>query len=149
MIFTSTNADTEGRYINQKLSEFCASHKNAKLFSSLGQELYFSTVAICDAVVGNSSSGLLEAPTLNKATVNIGDRQKGREKASSVVDCDPTLVSINRAIEKVFDENFKQGLNELFNPYGLGGAAERVFNILTETETDDVLKKPFFDIEWS
>ena len=87
IIFTMPNADTGGRALLEKIKVFCAGHENAYWFSSLGHESYLSCLAQVDAVVGNSSSGLTEAPTFKVATINIGDRQLGRLRAQSVIDC--------------------------------------------------------------
>ena len=100
LIFTMPNADSNGRLIMNKIEQFCAQNPNSKCFISLGQLLYFSTIKYCDAVVGNSSSGLLEVPTFKVGTVNIGKRQAGRLKADSIIDCFPEKTSILNAIKK-------------------------------------------------
>ena len=87
LIFTMPNADTDGRVLIQMIEEFCSKNTNAHCFTSLGQLRYFSAINYIDGVVGNSSSGLAEVPSFKKATINIGDRQKGRLKADSVIDC--------------------------------------------------------------
>ena len=93
----------EGRKLNNMVQKFVAQNKNACAFTSLGELSYLSCVALVDGVVGNSSSGLLEVPTFMKGTVNIGDRQRGRLQASSVINCDPDHASIGEAIKQLFD----------------------------------------------
>lgn len=102
LIFTLPNADAGGRKIIELIHNFVSCHSNAYVFTSLGQLRYLSLLQYIDVVIGNSSSGLLEVPSFKKPTVNIGDRQKGREKAKSVIDCDPNRISIDLAITKVF-----------------------------------------------
>ena len=99
-----------------------------------------------DFVIGNSSSGLSEVPTFKKATVNIGDRQKGRLKASSVIDCEPSQGQICDAIKKLYSDEFKSELETVTNPYGSGGASDAVVKILEQSMFDDLLKKTFFDL---
>ena len=102
LIFTMPNADTDSRILFNKIREFVSSHPNAKAFTSLGQLRYLSCIKHVDGVVGNSSSGLAEVPTFKKGTINIGDRQCGRIKATSVIDCKPTRESIYKALTKLY-----------------------------------------------
>jgi len=129
-IFTQSNSDSEGNIINQQISHFVSENENAKFFPSLGIVRYLSTMRICDAVIGNSSSGLLEAPTFKVGTVNIGDRQTGREKATSVVDVANNPIEINSALQTVLSKDFKKSLKRCVNPYGDGGASKRIIQIL-------------------
>ena len=145
LIFTMPNADTDGRIVMQKIKEFCDKNTHAKVFESLGQQRYLSCIQHTDGVVGNSSSGLLEAPALNTGTINIGDRQKGRLKASSVIDCKPERDEIRRAIDQLFSDNFQSSLKMIENPYGHGGATERICEILEKKPLHNILKKSFFD----
>src|SRR5688572_6245492 len=94
LIFTMPNADEGGRKLTTMVEDFCKQHAQARSYKSLGQLLYLSCMLHVDAVVGNSSSGIIEAPALHKGTVNIGDRQRGRLRAASVVDCEPERQSI-------------------------------------------------------
>ncbi|WP_313304629.1 UDP-N-acetylglucosamine 2-epimerase [Empedobacter sp.] len=126
-IFTKANSDTDGRIINQMIDDFVNKHPNiAKAFSSLGTLRFLSVVKVCDAIVGNSSSGILEAPSLHTATINIGDRQKGRIQASSVINVDNSESEITSGFEslKKILENNK--LSETINPYDKGGAAKKI-----------------------
>ena len=146
LIFTMPNADTQGRIVFEKIDAFCRANPNAKAFTSLGQLRYFTCLSQVDAVIGNSSSGLLEAPSFKKATVNIGDRQKGRLKASSVIDCLPESDSISAAIEKVYSPSFQAVLKTAFNPYGEAGASDKIVAILSQKSFEGILKKAFVDL---
>lgn len=101
IIFTLSNADTYGQTFNSIIREFCSCRDNAYAFSSLGQSRYYSCISFCDAVVGNSSSGILEAPLFNKPSLNIGNRQKGRECGPSVVNCNSDYNSIVNGLHEV------------------------------------------------
>ncbi len=146
LIFTHSNADTEGRSLIRQLEEFTARHPNAAAFPSLGQRRYLSLMAQADAVVGNSSSGLYEAPSLHKPTVNIGDRQKGRLMAESVICCPPDQEAIKNAILRAF----KTDCSAVINPYGSGGSAAKIIEILRAAPNfKALLKKKFHDIDWT
>jgi GDP/UDP-N,N'-diacetylbacillosamine 2-epimerase (hydrolysing) len=147
IIFTKANSDIDGRIINSMIDNYVRSHNNTISFVSMGQLNYLSALQFVDAVVGNSSSGLLEAPSFNVATVDIGDRQKGRIKASSVISCLPEKESIDQALRKLYSENFQNILNSVKNPYGDGGASKEIVNIIKDFDLDGILKKPFYDIE--
>lgn len=146
LIFTMPNADNEGRGLMKKIQNFCLCHSNAHVFTSLGQLNYLSCIKQVDGVIGNSSSGLIEVPSLNKGTINIGDRQKGRLKASSIIDCDPNRLSIGNAIATLYSEEFQSQLNGVSNPYGSGGASNMIVRILEEQNFDQLLKKNFYDV---
>jgi GDP/UDP-N,N'-diacetylbacillosamine 2-epimerase (hydrolysing) len=146
LIFTMPNADTEGRILFEKIEAFCATRCFAKAFRSLGYLRYLSCLKYADGVVGNSSSGLLEAPSFKKGTINIGDRQRGRIKASSVINCEPTRRSITGALKRLFSDEFQVSLREVKNPYGNGGASAAVVKILETTAVDGLLKKSFYDL---
>ena len=145
LIFTMPNADTEGRALFRQIQEFCEKHPQAKAYTSLGQLRYLSCMRHVDAVAGNSSSGLLEAPSFNLGTINIGDRQKGRLKAASVVDCDPLSKTISNAIKHIFSPQFQDNLLTVANPYGNGGASKAIVKILESCSLNDILKKRFND----
>ena len=146
LIFTMPNADTGGRALSDMVGAFVATHPNARAFTSLGQLVYFSCLRQVDAVVGNSSSGLTEAPSFRKPTVNIGDRQRGRMKADSVIDCEPDRASIGRALDEAYSPEFQARLSGVRNPYGEGGASERIVRVLEEYDFDSILKKSFHDL---
>lgn len=147
LIFTMPNADTGSRVISEAISAFVAEHPRAYVYTSLGQQRYLSVLKQVDAVVGNSSSGLTEAPTFGKATVNIGDRQRGRAKAESVIDCEPNRKSITDALRKVYSVEFQALLRTVKNPYGEGGAARKITEVIREYPLHSVLKKRFYNVE--
>ena len=145
LIFTLPNSDTEGRIIFKMIDDFIKEQSNTKAFTSLGQVRYLSCIKYVDGVVGNSSSGLTEVPSFKKGTINIGDRQMGRLKAESVIDCKPFKTDINNAIQKLYSTEFQDKLNTVINPYGSGGASEAIVNILENVSLDGILKKTFYD----
>ncbi len=148
LLFTKANADTNGRIINSMIDDYVSSHRDhAIAYTSLGQLRYLSTMQFVDAVVGNSSSGLLEAPSFKIGTVNIGDRQRGRIKAESVIDCSPDSNSIRAAIQEIYTSRFQEKLQQATNPYGDGGASRKIAKIIRKHPLDDILKKRFFDME--
>ena len=147
IIFTKANSDTDGRVINQMIDEYVAKNsKKAVAFTSLGQLRYISALQFVDAVVGNSSSGLLEAPSFKIGTINIGDRQKGRIKADSVIDCKPNKYDIKEAFKKLYSTDFQNSLKSVKNPYGGGGASKKIKEIIKNISLKDILKKTFCDI---
>ena len=148
MIFTMPNADTGGRDLMAMVNKFSEARKNVAVFTSLGQTRYLSCMKYVDAVVGNSSSGLAEAPSMGIATVNIGDRQRGRLLASSVISCDSTRHSISEALCTVFEASFQESLKSVDNPYGNGGASKRIVEVLQNQRFDGLLKKSFFDLSF-
>jgi GDP/UDP-N,N'-diacetylbacillosamine 2-epimerase (hydrolysing) len=147
LIFTMPNADSNGRIIIQMLNDYVQDHQDRSIiFTSLGQLKYLSTLQYVDAVVGNSSSGLTEVPTFKIATVNIGDRQDGRMKASSVIDCDPTEKDISEGISRLYSGEFTDSLKTVSNPYGEGLASEKIFDLLKTLKKPSTLKKEFYDL---
>jgi len=146
LVFTAPNADPGASEMRDHLHHFIASHPNACFHESLGQELYLSTLAQCDAVVGNSSSGIYEAPSLKKPTVDIGDRQAGREKAASVISCEPYSGPIVKAIHQAFALDCSM----IASPYGDGHAADRIASHLaTITDFSSLLHKRFVDVKFA
>ena len=146
LIFTMPNADTNSRMLITMIEQFVAKHSNARAYTSLGQLRYLSCIQHVDGVVGNSSSGLIEVPSFKKGTINIGDRQRGRLKAVSVIDCDPDRASIAAGLNRLYSADFQQALLHVRNPYGEGGASERVVGVLETDVSKDMLKKKFFDM---
>jgi GDP/UDP-N,N'-diacetylbacillosamine 2-epimerase (hydrolysing) len=147
LIFTMPNADNGSRELSGMIEDFVATHTNARVYTSLGQLRYLSCMQFVDGVVGNSSSGLAEAPSLGVGTVNIGDRQKGRLSASSVIHCNPNVDSIREAINILYEPSFREKLKETVNPYGQGGACLKISEILKKYPLESIKKKTFFDIE--
>ena len=113
----------------------------------MGQLNYLSTLKYVDGIIGNSSSGLLEAPCFKIATINIGDRQLDRLQASSVINCSPFKSNIILAIKKIYSKNFKKKLTKIINPYGKSGAVEKTYKIIEKLKLKKVLKKKFFDLK--
>ncbi|MCT7488790.1 UDP-N-acetylglucosamine 2-epimerase [Aliarcobacter cryaerophilus] len=147
IIFTKANSDTDGRVINQMIDEYVTKNfQKSVQFTSLGQLRYLSALQYVDAVVGNSSSGLAEAPSFKIGTINIGDRQKGRIKASSVIDCEPNKDSILKSFEKLYSKEFQNSLINVKNPYGDGCASKRIVEILKNVDLKNILKKSFYDL---
>jgi GDP/UDP-N,N'-diacetylbacillosamine 2-epimerase (hydrolysing) len=145
LIFTMPNADAESRGIVNLINEFVSLHENAYSFKSLGQLRYLSCLAQVDAVVGNSSSGLTEAPSFKKGTINIGDRQKGRLEANSVINCEPNANEITKALNHLYSEDFQDSLSQASSPYGEGGASQKILSILKNIDLNGLLKKSFYD----
>ncbi len=146
LIFTMPNADTGGRELSAMVRGFVDIHPNACVFTSLGQLRYFSCLAQVDGVVGNSSSGLAEAPSFGIGTINIGDRQKGRLRANSVINCQPSKQEILKALERMYSPQFRQELKSVENPYGNGGASEVISKLLADYPLDNILKKKFYNL---
>jgi len=148
IIFTKANSDTNGRIINSMCDEYTrVNSMKSVCFTSLGQLRYLSALQYMNFVIGNSSSGLLEAPSFKIATINIGDRQKGRIQAQSVLDCLPLKTLILETIDKVYNDNFKNILENSENPYDNGGASIKIKDILLSTNLNNILKKSFYDIK--
>lgn len=145
LIFTMPNADTSGRELIRQTEQFVESHPNASAFTSLGQLRYLSCLQFVDGVVGNSSSGLTETPSFRKGTVNIGGRQRGRLKADSVIDCVPVRAAITAAIRRMYSLPFQQQLHTVRNPYGEGGASEKIVRIIQDEPLESIVKKTFYD----
>jgi GDP/UDP-N,N'-diacetylbacillosamine 2-epimerase (hydrolysing) len=147
LIFTMPNADTDGRILIGMIEQFVATRPHTRAYTSLGQLRYLSCIREVDGVVGNSSSGLAEVPSFRKGTVNIGDRQRGRLKAGSVIDCMPDRQSIASALRTLYSADFQAKLPQVTNPYGEGGASEKVVRVLQEYPLDQLLKKSFHDLD--
>lgn len=148
IIITLPNADPENRIIRNQIKQFCDRNPNAEAYPSLGHRLYLSCLYFCDGVVGNSSSGIAEVPTMQKATINIGDRQSGRLKSNSVIDCDPTAESIGRALKLMYSREFQKKLSTAVNPYGSPGASEKIFKHLLDTKSTELKRKTFVDLSF-
>jgi GDP/UDP-N,N'-diacetylbacillosamine 2-epimerase (hydrolysing) len=146
LIFTMPNADTDGRTLIKMVEQFASQHANALAFTSLGQLCYLSCMAQVDGVVGNSSSGLVEVPSFKKGTINIGDRQRGRLQATSVINCEPNQQSIADAINILYSPSFQVNLSQVRNPYGEGGASEEIVKIIKSGTLDGLIKKHFYDV---
>ena len=146
LIFTMPNADTDGRMLIGMVEQFVATHPNSRAYTSLGQLRYLSCIAHVDGVIGNSSSGLTEVPSFNKGTINIGDRQRGRLQAESVINCEPTRRGIATALDRLYSADFQASLSQVRNPYGEGGASEKVVETIKSYAFEGMLKKTFYDL---
>lgn len=148
IIFTKANSDTNGRVINQMCDEYVFKNPHKSIcFTSLGQLRYLSALQYVDTMVGNSSSGLAEAPSFRIGTINIGDRQKGRIKSDSVIDSEPNKTSIIQAFDKLYTKEFQEVLKTVKNPYGDGCASERIIKELKKINLNNILKKKFYDLK--
>lgn len=145
-IFTKANSDTDGRVINRMIDEYIERHPNKAIgFTSLGQLRYLSALQFVDATVGNSSSGLLEAPSFKIGTINIGDRQTGRLKAKSVIDCLPVFEDICQAFNELYSDDFQALLKNVQNPYDNGITSHKIIEILKKTDITST-QKSFYDL---
>ena len=148
MIFTHANSDRDGKVINQMIKEYVSqNNEKAVEFKSLGQLRYLSALQYIDVVIGNSSSGVIEAPYFNIPTINIGDRQKGRVAPESVLNCMPKEKDILSSLKKALSSGFQEAIQSQDQLYGTGNATLKIMNVLKK---DDIvnLKKSFFDINF-
>ncbi|MFA6412698.1 MAG: UDP-N-acetylglucosamine 2-epimerase [Syntrophales bacterium] len=150
VIFTKANADTDGRIINRLIDEYAEKRPERCLaVTSLGVHRYLSAMKYASAVIGNSSSGIIEAPSLNISTVNIGDRQKGRVRAESVIDCEPVTISINSSMRKAMSSEFHEMLKVVKNPYERAGTVARIVEKITLLCPAELIKKSFYNVRVS
>ena len=150
IIFTKANSDVDGKIINQMIDQYTKKNSNKSIgVASLGQLNYLSALQHIDVIVGNSSSGISEAPSFKIGTINIGDRQNGRIKAESVIDCLSNKKDIKRAIKRVYSAEFKNLLKNVKNPYGDGCSSKKIIKVLKNVKLDNILKKIFFNINFS
>ena len=147
IIFTSPGLDLEHKIIIKKIKIFIKRKKNTYYFSSLGQINYFSILNTVDAIVGNSSSGILEMPTFKKATINIGDRQEGRLKSTSVIDCKINKKEIINSLKMIYSQKFRKKINKSTNLYGPYGASVKIEKILKKINLKKIRIKKFYDIK--
>jgi GDP/UDP-N,N'-diacetylbacillosamine 2-epimerase (hydrolysing) len=149
-IITKANADAGGRRINMRIDDYAASHDNVVAVTSLGVRRYLSAVKGSVVVIGNSSSGIMEAPCLHVPTVNIGDRQKGRLMPDSVLCCEPDTQEIIKTIKKAVSHDFREAVRNMTNPFGDGNTSARISDIIRksfETQGRIPVMKAFYDIE--
>lgn len=146
-IFTKANADTGGRIINKMIDDYVSRNtETAKAFTSLGNLRFLSLVKFCDAVVGNSSSGILEVPSLKTATINIGDRQKGRIQAESIINTGVVEIEILKAFDRIKSEEFRAAVKDSVNPYGDGKTTEKIMDTLRLVDLKELRTKKFYDL---
>ena len=146
-LFTMPNADFGNRIIKTKIKNFLKYKKNSKVFTSMGQTNYLSAMKYVCGVIGNSSSGIIEAPSLKKGTINIGDRQSGRIQAKSIINCKFEEGSLERGFKQLFSKKFQDSLKNVVNPYGSAGASTKILRILKSLDYNNIKKKPFYDIQ--
>lgn len=147
ILITFANADEKGRAINQAITEYVEKHhQRAKAFVSLGDVNYLSLLQYVDVVIGNSSSGIIEVPYFGKPTVNIGERQAHRLRASSIIDCDGQGESIINAINKAVSLDFKKELAQPYLPYHRDRTAEKITHILKQLDFKKLIYKKFYDL---
>lgn len=148
IIFTKANSDTDGRVINKMIDDYVGNNGDKAIaFTSLGQLRYLSALQYVDAMVGNSSSGLLEAPSFKIGTINVGDRQKGRLMAESIINCETSYDEIKVSFKKLYSGDFQNILKTIQNPYGNGGASQKIKECIKDFDLDGILKKHFYDIK--
>lgn len=146
LVFTYANADTGGRVINQMIEAFVKDEPHAYAFPSLGQRVYLGLLRIAGVMIGNSSSGIIEAPSFELPVVNIGDRQRGRVKAANVIDCGVEQQEISRALDQALSKEFRDSLKGLINPYGTGQTSSQIVSTLKQIRLgEELLKKRFKD----
>ena len=145
IIFTSSNQDMGGGIINAQISNFVNSHNNSILFKSLGRHRYLSALQYVDAVVGNTSSGIVETPMFKIGTINIGNRQDGRVMSQSVINCEPK--GLKEAFKKLYSNNFQKMLKDMVSPYYCKNSAKKCKDVLKQIDLTNILLKRFVDIK--
>ncbi|EGQ7930508.1 TPA: UDP-N-acetylglucosamine 2-epimerase (hydrolyzing) [Vibrio vulnificus] len=149
IIFTKANADVGGRLINKMIDRYVVDHKDKSVaFTSLGQLRYLSALQYVDAVVGNSSSGIVEAPSFRIASINIGSRQKGRVRADSTIDVEVEKQQIIDAIATIYTDAFQERLYTVVNPYGQGNSSQKLVSIIKSVDLSKLKSKKFYDVEY-
>lgn len=147
-VFTKSNADTGGRIINKMIDDFVAANPDkASAYDTLGSLKFLSVVKVCDAIIGNSSSGIVEAPSLHTMTINIGIRQKGRIQAESIINVEVDENEIKSAFEKARSTEFKEIVNSVVNPYGDGNTVKKIIKVLRPLTPEKLKVKSFFDFK--
>ena len=145
LIFTMSGMDVESDVIKKSIKNFIKKNKNAHFYKSLGYELFFSLLSHIDFMIGNSSSGIFEMPYFNKITINLGDRQKGRVKAKSIVNVEITKSAITNSINNFYDGKYNSLLKNLKKPFGKGETTNKIVEIIKKTNFNDILIKKFND----
>ena len=148
IVFTMPNSDTGSNVIVEAINKFVENNPNRAIaYKSLGLKRYLSVMKFCCAVVGNSSSGLLEVPSFGIPTLNIGDRQKGRIAADSVYNCDTDKFSILQGLDTIMSPSFKQKAAATHNPYDKEGTAQTIFDVISTYPLEQLKQKHFYDIK--
>ena len=149
LYFTLPNADPGSQEIKELILNFVNQNNNTRSYSALGQQTYLSCIPYMDGVLGNSSSGLTEVPSFRKGTINIGDRQRGRVQAESVINCKPYRGDILASIMTLYSQEFQKKLLTVSNPYGTGGASKKIIAKIKSIDVNVKLKKSFYDTEFT
>ena len=147
LIFTMPNSDLEGQVIFKMIKNFVKKNKNTYSFTSMGHIRFLSCLKYVDGVIGNSSSGLLEMPSFKKGTINVGDRQRGRLKAKSVIDVEPNKSEIIKGINTLYSKRFQAKIKNTKNPHGEGGASNKIIKLLGKIKLKNILKKKFYSLD--
>lgn len=149
IIFTKASADVGGRLINKMIDQYVADNKGKSVaFTSLGRLRYLSALQYVDAVIGNSSSGIVEAPSFKIASINIGSRQKGRIRAESTIDVEVNKQQIVNAIATIYTDAFQERLQTVINPYGQGNSSAKLLSIVKSFDLSMLMTKPFYDVKY-
>jgi GDP/UDP-N,N'-diacetylbacillosamine 2-epimerase (hydrolysing) len=147
VIFTKPNADNDGRILNDLIDDYVkTNYLRAIAFNSLGQLRYLSAIEHCQVVIGNSSSGLIEVPSFKKPTINIGDRQRGRIEAESVITCKPNKKAVLESIQLAVSLSFQEKIRRITNPYGEVNSSDKILKTILNTPLQNILKKKFYNI---
>ena len=147
LVISMPNADTMGSIFRNEIENLKRDLPyNVSCIENFGKENYFSAMTYAKILIGNTSSGILEVPTFKKATINIGNRQLGREMAESVINCELESSSIAKSIDKIYSKNFKEVLSEVSNPYGSGGASSKIFGEIKKSDLSNLVIKRFHDL---
>ena len=148
ILFTMPNADPNGLLIGKMIRDYAETHTNAYVFDSLGQKLYLSCLPFVKCVIGNSSSGLSEVPSFGIPTVNIGNRQKGRPEATSVITTGNSTDEIISGISRALSIDFQTKAKSAINPFGVEGATVNVYKQLKALDLEGLKSKSFYDLSW-
>lgn len=147
LLFTLPNSDTDGRIIASKVKEYVSAHvKKSLVVDSLGKKRYYSALKYATAVVGNSSSGLVEAPSFGIPTLNIGNRQKGRTRGESVIDVEASYQEMYLGLQKALSENFRAIASAGKNPYEKENTLQAIFNVIENHPLHNIGEKHFYDL---
>ena len=147
LLFTLPNSDTDGRVIIQKINDYVSAHSDkAFAITSLGKRRYYSALKFATAVVGNSSSGLVEAPSFHIPTLNIGNRQQGRTRGETVIDVPATLDGMRNGLKQALSADFIAKCKTATNPYEKANTLETIYNTIKKYPLDGITKKSFYNL---
>lgn len=147
VIFTMPNSDTGGKVIAEAIERYATQHTNrVRAYKSLGMRRYLSVMKYCTAVVGNSSSGILETPSFHIPTLNIGSRQDGRIAATSVYNCLTDKTSISAGLDYILSPEFRAIATKAKNPYEKESTAQTIFDVISTYRLEDIIQKKFYDL---